>query len=189
MVFADGAYENTEVFRNWALDAYHKTWELEFPEDEYEPPPKALLTVVSYLLPSRSCLTYVSLQLTRRVSWLRGEVKRRIRSIVQYGFGFRNPAISRADIKHNKRLAKKLGANVFHCRVSPISTDYSMVLTNPCHLKEHVPDTNYYEHPEFVRAIGAGLFWDPESLGVVFRERFEVIPLPAVALILTMVCH
>ncbi|KAF8596362.1 hypothetical protein BDV93DRAFT_66635 [Ceratobasidium sp. AG-I] len=105
--------------------------------------------------------------MTRRVSWLRGEVKRRIRTIVQYGFGFRNPAVGRADIKHNKRLAKKLGANIFHCR-------------------DHVPDSNYYEHPEFVRAIGAGLFWDPESLGVVFRTRFKVVPLPAVALILTM---
>lgn len=56
--------------------------------------------------------------MTRRVSWLRGEVKKRIRAIVQYGYDFKNPAISRADIKHNRRLAKKLGAGVFHCQVS-----------------------------------------------------------------------
>jgi hypothetical protein len=57
-----------------------------------------------------------------------------------------------------------------------------------CRFKDLVPDTNYYEHEEFVRGIGAGLFWDPESLGVVFQKRFELVPLPAVALILTMVC-
>lgn len=53
-------------------------------------------------------------------------------------------------------------------------------------LQELMPNA-HFEHPEFIRAIGAGLFWDPESLGMAFRERFEVIPIPAVALILTMV--
>ena len=46
-VFADGAYENLEVFRDWALDAYRKTWELKYPEAEYELPPKGLLVIVS----------------------------------------------------------------------------------------------------------------------------------------------
>ena len=53
--------------------------------------------------------------------------------------------------------------------------------------KDLVPNTDHFEHPQFVRAIGAGLFWDPESLGVAFKDRFKVVPLPAVALILTMV--
>ncbi|KAF8597529.1 hypothetical protein BDV93DRAFT_596573 [Ceratobasidium sp. AG-I] len=149
-VFAEGAYENLETFRSWALDSYRLTWELEFPEYEYEAPPKDVLTIM-----------------TRRVSWLRGEVKKRIRVIVEYGHGFRNPATSRVDIKHNRRLAKKLGPEAFHCR-------------------DLVPNTDHFEHPQFVRAIGAGLFWDPESLGVVFKDRFKVVPIPAVALILTM---
>lgn len=59
--------------------------------------------------------------MTRRVSWFRGEVKRRLRAIVQYGYSFKNPAVSCADIKHNQQLAKKLSANVFRCRVSMLS--------------------------------------------------------------------
>ena len=125
--------------------------------------------------------------MTRRASWLRGEVKKRIRVIIQYGYGFRNPATSRADIKHNRRLAKKLGTNTFHCRVSPVLTNIELDLWLYAPLKDLVPNANHFEHPEFVRAIGAGLFWDPESLGVVFRERFKIVPIPAVALILTMV--
>lgn len=56
-VFGDGAYENTEIFRDWALDAYRETWKLEFPEYEYEPPPKALTTVVSHNISLRFSLT------------------------------------------------------------------------------------------------------------------------------------
>ncbi|KAG8713805.1 hypothetical protein FRC08_012779 [Ceratobasidium sp. 394] len=149
-VFAEGAYEDLEVSRSWALDAYRETWDLEAPEDEYEPPPKAVLTIIM-----------------RRASWLRTKVKERILAIVQYGFGFRNPAIQRCDIKYNKRVAEKLGPNVFHC-------------------KDLKPNTNQYEHPEFVRAIGAALFWGPESIGVVYHERFKPVPIPAVALVLTM---
>lgn len=47
-VFGEGAYENIEVFRDWALDAYDHTWAHEFPEDEYEAPPNALLVIVSF---------------------------------------------------------------------------------------------------------------------------------------------
>lgn len=56
--------------------------------------------------------------MTRRVPWLRGEVRKRIRIIIEYGYGFQNPATTRAQIKHNRKLAKKLGPGVFHCRVS-----------------------------------------------------------------------
>ncbi|KAF8596469.1 hypothetical protein BDV93DRAFT_571914 [Ceratobasidium sp. AG-I] len=141
-VFAEGAYENIEVFRDWALDAYDCTWTLEVPESEYEAPPKALLVIM-----------------TRRVSWLRGDVKKRIRVIVQYGFDFKNPAVTRAEIKHNRQLVKKLSPSAFHC--------------------QDLLPTTAFKHPEFICAIGAGLFWDPESLGVVFRDRFKVVPIPA----------
>ncbi|KAG8678325.1 hypothetical protein FRC08_017863 [Ceratobasidium sp. 394] len=46
-VLTEGSYEDLEVFRSWASDAYRDTWALEAPEDEYEPPPKAVLTIVS----------------------------------------------------------------------------------------------------------------------------------------------
>ncbi|QRV93060.1 LON domain serine protease [Ceratobasidium sp. AG-Ba] len=148
-VFAEGGYENLDVFQDWALDAYRRSSELEYP-DEYEPPPVAVLKIM-----------------TRRASWLRGEIKKQLWSGVEYGYGFRNPAVSRTDIKHNRRLAKKLKPQVFHC-------------------KDLVFDTDQFEHPQFIRAIGAGLFWDSESLGVAFQDRFSPVPIPAVALILTM---
>ncbi|KAG8732171.1 hypothetical protein FRC10_001172 [Ceratobasidium sp. 414] len=149
-VFAEGAYENPETFRSWAHNAYRETWGLEAPEDEYEPPPKAVLTIIM-----------------RRASWLRTKVRERIKVIVQYGFEFRNPAIHRPDIKYNRRLAEKLAPNVFHC-------------------KDLKPNTDQYEHPLFIRAICAGLFWDPESIGVVYHAKFKPVPIPAVALVLTM---
>ncbi|KAG9086234.1 hypothetical protein FRC06_003208 [Ceratobasidium sp. 370] len=149
-VFADGSYEDIDTFRNWALDAYQKTWDVVAPEHEYEAPPKAVLTIMA-----------------RRASWLRGKVKERIRAIIQYGFGFRNPAVNRKDVKHNRRLAEKLTPTVFHCR-------------------DLQPNTGQYEHPEFIRAIGAGLFWDSEAIGLAYRDNFEPVPMPAAALILTM---
>ncbi|KAG8710722.1 hypothetical protein FRC08_016802 [Ceratobasidium sp. 394] len=149
-VLAEGAYENPEVYRSWSHDAYRETWDLEALEDEYKPPPKAVLTIMM-----------------RRASWLQTKVRERVEVIVQYGFGFRNPAVHRADIKHNRRLAEKLAPHVFHC-------------------KELKPNTDQYEHPVFIRAIGATLFWDPESIGVVYHDKFNPIPIPAVALVLTM---
>ncbi|KAG8716752.1 hypothetical protein FRC08_008867 [Ceratobasidium sp. 394] len=145
-VFAEGSYESPEILRSWAGDASRETWDLEAPEDEYEPPPKAVLTIMM-----------------RRASWLRTKVKERIQVIVQYGFGSQNPAVQRCDIKYNRRLAEKLGPHVFHCK----------------NLK---PNTDQYEHPEFIRAIGAGLFWDPESIGAVYHTKFNPVPIPAVAL-------
>ncbi|KAG9121825.1 hypothetical protein FRC07_002056 [Ceratobasidium sp. 392] len=78
------------------------------------------------------------------------------------------PGAATRDIKHNKRLAKKLKPNVFHCRDLKANTDQ-------------------YEHPEFIRAIGAALFWDSDSLGLKFRNLFKPVPVPAVALVLTMI--
>ncbi|KAG8703756.1 hypothetical protein FRC08_002654 [Ceratobasidium sp. 394] len=149
-VFAEGAYEDPETLRSWSHDAYRETWDLEAPEDEYEPPPRAVLTIMM-----------------RRASWLRTKVRERVEVIVQYGFEFRNPAVRRSDIKHNRRLAEKLAPNVFHCK----------------NLK---PNTDQYEHEVFIRAIGAALFWDPQSIGAVYHAKFKLLPIPAVALVLTM---
>ncbi|KAG8695232.1 hypothetical protein FRC08_007952 [Ceratobasidium sp. 394] len=149
-VLTEGLYEDLEVFRSWASDAYWDTWALEAPEDEYEPPLKAVLTIM-----------------TRRASWIRTKVRERVEVVVQYAFRFRNPAIQRSDIKHNRRLAEKLAPNVFHC-------------------KEHKPDANQDKHPVFIRAVCAALFWDPASIGVVYHEKFNPVPIPAVALVLMM---
>ncbi|QRV93715.1 hypothetical protein RhiJN_21733 [Ceratobasidium sp. AG-Ba] len=71
-------------------------------------------------------------------------------------------------LRLSSQCAKKLKPNVFHC-------------------KNLVCDSDQFEHPEFINAISAGLFWDSESLGAVFQERFNPVPIPAVALILTMI--
>ncbi|KAG9088510.1 hypothetical protein FRC06_001992, partial [Ceratobasidium sp. 370] len=149
-VLAEGAYESPETLRSWAHDAYQETWDLEAPENEYEPPPRVVLTIMM-----------------RRASWLRTKVRERVEVIVQYGFEFRNPAIQPSDIKYNRRLAERLAPNVFHCK----------------NLK---PNTDQYEHPVFIRAISAALFWDPESIGIVYHPKFKPLPIPAVALVLTM---
>ncbi|QRW10372.1 hypothetical protein RhiLY_09371 [Ceratobasidium sp. AG-Ba] len=150
-VFAKGGYEDLETFESWALDAFLRTWSLEYPEETNESaPPSGVLKIMM-----------------RRASWLRGEIKKRVRAVVEHGYGFRHDAISRVDAKHNRRLAKKLKPNVFHC-------------------KNLVSDTDQFEHPKFIQAIGAGLFWDSESLGALFQDRFNPVPMPAVALILTM---
>ncbi|KAG8796344.1 hypothetical protein FRC12_000061 [Ceratobasidium sp. 428] len=151
-VFAEGGYEGLETFEDWALDAYRRTYHLEYPDEPegYERPPVAVLKIMA-----------------RRASWLRGEIKKRVRAVVEYGYGFRHNAVSRVDIKHNRRLSKILKPNVFHCR-------------------NLVSDTDQFEHPEFIHAISAGLFWDSESLGAVFQNRFKPVPMPAVALILTI---
>ncbi|QRV89203.1 hypothetical protein RhiJN_17221 [Ceratobasidium sp. AG-Ba] len=151
LVIARGSYEDIDTFRSWAGEAFQETFELEAPEDEYEPAPKVVLTIM-----------------VRRVTWLRGKIKERIRAIIQYGYGFRNPCIQRSDIKHNKRLAKKLKPHLFHCRsLKPKNKDQ-------------------YEHPEFVRAICAALFWDSDAIGLVYNELLNPIPIPGVALVLTM---
>ncbi|KAG8700488.1 hypothetical protein FRC08_004666 [Ceratobasidium sp. 394] len=150
IVLTEGAYENPDTCRDWALDAYKETWKLEAPEHKYEAPPKALLTII-----------------TRRASWIRGKIKERIRAIVEYGYGFRSPSTNRGDVKHNRRLARKLKPSVFHCR-------------------DLKTDTDQYEHPQLARAVRVGFFWDTDAIGMAFSAQFNPIPVPAVALILTM---
>ncbi|KAG9090861.1 hypothetical protein FS749_000224 [Ceratobasidium sp. UAMH 11750] len=149
-VLTEGSYENPETLRDWALDAYKEIFKVEASEHKYEAPPKALLTVM-----------------TRRASWIRGKIRERIRAIIEYGYGFRNPPTNCGDVKHNRRLARKLKPSVFHCR-------------------DLKTDSDQYEHPQLARAIMVGFFWDADAIGVAFSDRFNPIPVPAVALVLTM---
>ncbi|KAG9088842.1 hypothetical protein FRC06_001825, partial [Ceratobasidium sp. 370] len=64
-------------------------------------------------------------------------------------------------------LSSKLAPNIFHC-------------------KDLKPNSDQYEHALFICAISAGLFWDPESIGVVYHTKFNPVPTPAAALVLTM---
>ncbi|KAG9088826.1 hypothetical protein FRC06_001829 [Ceratobasidium sp. 370] len=116
-----------------------------------------------YEAPPKALLTII----TRRGSWIRGKIKERIYAIIEYGYGFRNPSTNRGDVKHNWRLARKLKPSVFHCQDLKTNTDQ-------------------YEHPQLARAIRVGFFWDADAIGMAFSALFNPIPVPAVALILTM---
>ncbi|QRV99179.1 hypothetical protein RhiJN_27198 [Ceratobasidium sp. AG-Ba] len=74
------------------------------------------------------------------------------------------------DLQYNQRLAKRLLANQFHCRNTKTGADP-------------------YEHAALQACIDAALFWSRESLGVAFKEQFRLVPLPAVAFVLTKMQH
>jgi hypothetical protein len=123
--------------------------------------------------------------MSRRGSNFRSKLKERLRPVVAFGLAFRNPAESSADRKYNKRLAKRLRSDTFHCRVGALFP-LSLALTIP--KQDLEPDTNQYEHPVFIRCIAEAFFWDSTAIGVVFHQKFRHVPLPAVALVLTTVC-
>ncbi|KAG8735485.1 hypothetical protein FRC10_010465 [Ceratobasidium sp. 414] len=50
-------------------------------------------------------------------------------------------------------------------------------------------DTNQYENPALARCIACIFFWAPESIGMVFHDKFYPIPLPTIAMALTTMQH
>jgi hypothetical protein len=56
-------------------------------------------------------------------------MRERVRTVVEHVYGFINPALSRDDRLHNKRLFKQLWPDSFHCKVRSF-TDNIIVLTN-----------------------------------------------------------
>ncbi|KAG8700491.1 hypothetical protein FRC09_005924 [Ceratobasidium sp. 395] len=102
-----------------------------------------------------------------RISGLRTEVKKRIRALIIYLFRFRNPGDDNARQDANVELCKLLLPNTFHCR-------------------ELEEDKDYYEHPTFVEAISEAFFWHQDSFAVRDQAKWQIIPLPAVAFVLTM---
>ncbi|KAG8761404.1 hypothetical protein FRC12_009422 [Ceratobasidium sp. 428] len=102
-----------------------------------------------------------------RISGLRTEVKKRIRALIIYLFRFRNPGDDNARRDANVELCKLLLPNTFHCR-------------------ELEEDKDYYEHPTFVEAISEAFFWHQDSFAVRDQAKWQIIPLPAVAFMLTM---
>lgn len=120
-----------------------------------------------------------------RGSHFRTKLKERLRPSVWHGFGFITPVLSKKDKKHNKKLAKQLKPDTFHCRVSALLANKLYLTVARQDLKL---DTDQYKHPVFLLCIAEGFFWDSEVIGVAFLEKFNPIKLPAAALILTMVC-
>ncbi|KAG8728409.1 hypothetical protein FRC10_005008, partial [Ceratobasidium sp. 414] len=102
-----------------------------------------------------------------RISGLRTDVKKRIRELIIYLFEFVNPGSSVRLITANQRQFSRLYPNTFHCR-------------------DLKTDTDQFEHLVFIRAICVAFFWNQDSFAVRDHEKFKVLPLPAVAFVLTM---
>ncbi|KAG9090431.1 hypothetical protein FRC06_001088 [Ceratobasidium sp. 370] len=102
-----------------------------------------------------------------RISGLRTDVKKRIRELTIYLFQFINPGSSVRLMTANQRLFSRLHPNTFHCR-------------------DLKTDVDQFEHPAFKRAICVAFFWDQNSFAVRDHQNFKVLPLPAVAFVLTM---
>ncbi|KAF8606950.1 hypothetical protein BDV93DRAFT_553407 [Ceratobasidium sp. AG-I] len=145
-----GVYQNQEIYMKWALNCYRRAWRDHAAHVPYMEAPDDLLKTIAL-----------------RVSWLRTKVKERIRVIVRFKLGFRDPGGSDAIVAANRELFGKIFPNTFHCR-------------------NHAFDEDQYEHPAFLTAICEAFFWDSESFAIQYYDRFERMPLPAVAFVLTM---
>ncbi|KAG8716066.1 hypothetical protein FRC08_009878 [Ceratobasidium sp. 394] len=102
-----------------------------------------------------------------RISGLRTDVKKRIRELIMYLFEFTNPGSSVRLMTANQRRFSELYPNTFHCR-------------------DLKTDVKQFEHPAFKRAICVAFFWNQNPFAVRDHKEFEVLPLPAVAFVLTI---
>ncbi|KAG9079560.1 hypothetical protein FS749_008419 [Ceratobasidium sp. UAMH 11750] len=109
--------------------------------------------------------------MVHRISWFRGETKERIRPVIPFAYQFIHPPWTRADLVYNRELAKKLLPNTFHC------------------LDIDEPNDGQYEHPAVRDSIASAFFWRPDAVGMVYRKKFGPVPLPAVAMVLTIMQH
>ncbi|KAG9118836.1 hypothetical protein FRC07_006454 [Ceratobasidium sp. 392] len=107
--------------------------------------------------------------MVHRLSWYRGEARGEIRPKTAC-FGFIDPPRTRDDLSFNINLAEMLLPNNFHCRDPKTGTDP-------------------YEHPALPKCIAATFFGGPKGIGTLHRERFSPMPLPAVAMVLTLMQH
>ncbi|KAG8728796.1 hypothetical protein FRC10_004567 [Ceratobasidium sp. 414] len=88
-------------------------------------------------------------------------VKKRIHVLIKYLFDFVIPGSSARLMAANKHLFTQLYPNTFHC----------------CNLET---DADQFKHPSFVKAICE------DSFAVWNHKDFDIMPLPAMAFVLTM---
>ncbi|CAE6450360.1 unnamed protein product [Rhizoctonia solani] len=101
------------------------------------------------------------------IATLRGKVKERLREFVARVSGFRHTTTNHKIIEKNLVLFNRLYPNSFHCNVvNPRSGDY--------------------ESPEIGHCIALALFNGPNSVGVLYPDYFEEMPLTVVAFALAI---
>ncbi|KAG8733864.1 hypothetical protein FRC10_012110 [Ceratobasidium sp. 414] len=149
-----GVYQGHDTFCKWARNTYHRAWKSFCPHISYKECPLDLLQTIII-----------------RISNLRTEVKKRIRMVIRYLFGF-VMGLSEEALSANRQLVARLGHNTFHCR--NLETD-----------------KDQYENKAFVGAICEAYFWYPDSFLIRDEAQMdklieEGLPLPAVAFVLTM---
>ncbi|KAG8771962.1 hypothetical protein FRC12_003314 [Ceratobasidium sp. 428] len=148
-----GAYEVFGTVSDWATSCFNQAWRHDLPDEPLIKLPRQLNSLM-----------------VRRVSWFRGECKKRGRPEVPYEYPFINPARTLEAIEYNRQLALELLPDRFYYRDPKTKTDP-------------------YEHPAIPQFIAAIFFWGADSLGLVYRDKFNPIPIPAVAMTLTIMQH
>ncbi|QRV96656.1 hypothetical protein RhiJN_24674 [Ceratobasidium sp. AG-Ba] len=106
----------------------------------------------------------------RRISVFRGDALDRIRPLTSYRRQFIPAPETVADVRYNIDLADSLLPNTFHCR-------------------DPAREIDAYEDSTLREYIALVLFWAPDSLGVVFHKMFYPLPIPFIALVLTLMQH
>ncbi|KAG8775889.1 hypothetical protein FRC12_001219 [Ceratobasidium sp. 428] len=108
--------------------------------------------------------------MTHRNSWACGKATERVRSGVISEYGLVNPPRTPEDVKFNRRLVKRALPDGFYC-------------------PNLEPGANEYEHPGLNKCFAFAFFWAADSVGAVFHDIFYPLPLPAVAMGLTITRH
>ncbi|QRV72595.1 hypothetical protein RhiJN_14949 [Ceratobasidium sp. AG-Ba] len=101
------------------------------------------------------------------IATLRGKVKEKVRMIVEIVYEFDGRIVTQQDIEANLDRFNEIHPNTFHC------TSFR-------------PRRGHFESEHIARCIAAALFQGPNSVGVLFPDYFEEMPLTVVAFILAM---
>jgi hypothetical protein len=181
-----GVYQDNETYRKWALHAYRRAWKLLAKEHSYERPPEDLLATVMSRVARLRCLTEVICR------WPPGSLGSAPKS--RSGLG-PSSSMDTAFVTRRIASATRLTTAVYLPNFGRMLFTAAYV-SSVCHGdivdtldQDLIPDEDQYENEQFLRAMWAGLFWSKDSLGVQYWKKFDPMPVPAVAFILTMVCE
>ncbi|QRV88283.1 LON domain serine protease [Ceratobasidium sp. AG-Ba] len=148
-----GAYGTHDILAGITGGLFTEQWKEELPDLRVQKPPVALISL-----------------LVHRISWARGQAKARICPNIPSDYGFINPPRNAEDVRFNRKRAKSLLPNAFHCR--GLKTD-----------------VHPYEHEALSHCIASAFFWAADSMGMVYHHLFYPVPIPTVAMALTKMQH
>ncbi|KIJ11911.1 hypothetical protein PAXINDRAFT_15242 [Paxillus involutus ATCC 200175] len=112
--------------------------------------------------------------ITNRVWQLSGELKTKIRPLVETMYGFEN-SVKPAVVGRNRAL------------VEDLKTDFGLCYQSLGNPDEDVPRSGLYEHRIIQKAINIAYYCNKKDEGVVYSQYFQPFPLRGVALMLTVI--